>query len=265
MRQRRATGRNEHCPCGSGKKFKKCCLGKVTPRVHHEGPPPEVLRKGLLHIQRKMLAQQEWTRKYGYVRPCINTDNWGRKFVAAGNRLYASNGEHPWRYVPDFLADYIPSIFGKEWGEAELAKAETERHPLGQWRVETLRYMQQQPRLPDGTYNAPPSGFMAAYMAFAFDLYAIEDNSRFDDDLLTRLKNKQQFQGARHEVFVEATCLRAGFSIEHENERDGSKRHAEFTARHRQPVSSFRLKPRASTGKVFLVNLVAHGRMKSSV
>ena len=21
-------GRNEHCPCGSGKKFKKCCIGK---------------------------------------------------------------------------------------------------------------------------------------------------------------------------------------------------------------------------------------------
>ncbi|MCL6591559.1 MAG: SEC-C domain-containing protein [Firmicutes bacterium] len=22
------TGRNEPCPCGSGKKYKKCCLGK---------------------------------------------------------------------------------------------------------------------------------------------------------------------------------------------------------------------------------------------
>jgi len=21
-------GRNHHCPCGSGRKFKKCCLGK---------------------------------------------------------------------------------------------------------------------------------------------------------------------------------------------------------------------------------------------
>lgn len=23
-----STGRNDPCPCGSGKKFKKCCLGK---------------------------------------------------------------------------------------------------------------------------------------------------------------------------------------------------------------------------------------------
>jgi uncharacterized protein YecA (UPF0149 family) len=23
-------GRNESCPCGSGKKYKKCCLGKIS-------------------------------------------------------------------------------------------------------------------------------------------------------------------------------------------------------------------------------------------
>jgi uncharacterized protein YecA (UPF0149 family) len=24
-------GRNDSCPCGSGKKYKKCCLGKAIP------------------------------------------------------------------------------------------------------------------------------------------------------------------------------------------------------------------------------------------
>ncbi|MBI1993744.1 MAG: SEC-C domain-containing protein [Deltaproteobacteria bacterium] len=24
------TGRNDPCPCGSGKKYKRCCLGKVS-------------------------------------------------------------------------------------------------------------------------------------------------------------------------------------------------------------------------------------------
>jgi len=28
VRSRPKTGRNEPCPCGSGLKFKKCCLGK---------------------------------------------------------------------------------------------------------------------------------------------------------------------------------------------------------------------------------------------
>jgi len=27
-----SVGRNDPCPCGSGKKFKKCCLGKTGPR-----------------------------------------------------------------------------------------------------------------------------------------------------------------------------------------------------------------------------------------
>ena len=231
------TGRNDPCPCGSGKKFKKCCLNKDKLRVvSYRKPPPDVVSAGLLQIQKKMQAQQEWTRQYGHVRPCITMDFAGRKFVAAGPRLYWSSQEHPWKYIPDFLQDYIPNVFGREWGEAELAKPEHERHPLVQWRVEALKYMQQQPRQPNGDYVATPNGFLAAYMAFAFNLFAIEDNSRFDDDLLQRLKNKQQFQGARHEVFVEATCLRAGFSIEHENERDGSSRHAEFTAKHKATV-----------------------------
>ena len=64
----------------------------------------------------------------------------------------------------------------------------------------------------------------------AFNLFAIEDNSRLDNSLLERLKNKDQFQGARHEVFAEATFLRAGFQIEHEDQKDPTRRHAEFTA-----------------------------------
>ncbi len=31
-------GRNDPCPCGSGKKYKKCCLGKETETVRHEIP-----------------------------------------------------------------------------------------------------------------------------------------------------------------------------------------------------------------------------------
>ena len=178
----------------------------------------------------KMLAQQEWTARHGHIRPCIATNYHGYKFVAAGRKLYYGQN---WKFVPDFLWDYIPSVFGKKWCEAEAVKPDHERHPLIQWHMEGRKYLYQQPRLPDGTFAAAMIGALAAYMTFSFNLFAIEDNSRFDDDLLARLKNKEQFQGARHEVFAEATCLRAGFSIEHENERDNTHRHAEFTAKHK--------------------------------
>jgi len=32
------TGRNEICPCGSGRKFKRCCLGAVTPVAAPDAP-----------------------------------------------------------------------------------------------------------------------------------------------------------------------------------------------------------------------------------
>jgi hypothetical protein len=193
-----------------------------------EGPPPEVIQKAMLVMQQKQQARQDWIQRYGHVRPCIHTDNWGKKIVAAGRRLLWSE---KWKFIPDFLLDYVPGVFGAEWGQAELAKPEAERHPLVQWRVEAIRYMNAQ-RQVDGHYEAVPNGFLAAYMAFAFNLFAVEDNSRLDDLLLERLKHREQFQGARHELFAEATCLRAGFRIEREDERDPATQHAEFTAIH---------------------------------
>ena len=42
-----------------------------------------------------------------------------------------------------------------------------------------------------------------------------------------------QFQGVRYELFVAATCIRAGFDIAYEDETDKTKKHPEFVATHR--------------------------------
>jgi hypothetical protein len=221
------TGRNERCPCGSGKKFKKCCLGKTGPTP--TGPPPEVVKKAAFLIKQKQQALQLWTARYGHVRPVITTDNWGKKLVAVGSTIFASE---TWKFVPDFLLDYVPQVFGEDWWNAEVAKPEGERHQVFQWRSGCLRHKQS--GLNDGDKRTvTPDGMTAAYLTFAFNLFAIADNSRLDDLLLHRLKHPEQFQGAFHEVFAEATCLRAGFTIEKEDERDPNMRHAEFTATHK--------------------------------
>jgi hypothetical protein len=61
----------------------------------------------------------------------------------------------------------------------------------------------------------------------------VANHDGLDDLFLNRLKNRELFQGARHELFAEATCLRAGFSVEREDEQDGNSRHVEFTVLHR--------------------------------
>lgn len=235
-------GRNDPCSCGSGRKFKKCCGSPQKPAsgssvrpslVYGERVPAGPLPQILENLQRADASRREWLARCGHIRPYISVDYAGRKFVAAGSKLYFS-GKTKWNFVVDFLMDYIPMVFGKDWCESEIEKKEEERHPVIQWRVHGIRFMNAQTRQPDGSYVlSARTGPLAAYLAFALNLFAIEDNSRLDDILLERLKHKDQFQGARHEVFAEATCLRAGYAIEREDEKDRSRRHAEFTAKHK--------------------------------
>src|SRR3989344_4053181 len=60
-------GRNDRCPCGSGKKYKRCCLGKEF------GPVPDEV---IQHFQ-KVRAEQEYLKQAGihinYVKPIMFT------------------------------------------------------------------------------------------------------------------------------------------------------------------------------------------------
>src|SRR3990170_4345774 len=52
--------RNNSCPCGSGKKYKKCCLGKAatTPGVASPAPA-QLIQAALQHHQSGRLSQAE--------------------------------------------------------------------------------------------------------------------------------------------------------------------------------------------------------------
>lgn len=225
-------GRNDPCPCGSRKKFKNCCIDAPShDSVHLHRAHIEALRKFRDH-EFKETAR---TQQFGYVKPEIAIDFKGYKLVAVGSQMHYSK---KWKFFPDFLLDYVPSIFGKEWGETELKKPVEERHPVVQLRskcIEALRNLQdKQTKHPDGYYEAELTGYPLAYFGFAYDLYIVHHNRRLDEQILSRLKSKDQFQGARHELFAEATCHRAGYEIVPEDEKDRSTRHAEFVATHKR-------------------------------
>lgn len=168
--------------------------------------------------------------RFGAIRPQVSAYWSGQRWVAVGGTLFYSD---KWKFFPDFLRDYVPSVFGEPWWEEQLAKRDDERHPLFQWRTDAVRYMNEQPAVEDGVCRAKPNGALGAYMTFAYDLYVVGDNGGLDEELLRRLKISDQFLGARQELFAEATCLRAGCTIIHEDERDGTTgRHVEFTAIH---------------------------------
>ena len=216
-------GRNDPCPCGSGKKFKKCHLSVLAV------PPPEISDKAMRQIAEHLARERQRVARFGEIRPVITTQNWGKRFVVVRNRLHWGN----WRFFADFLDPYFCSVFGREWYEAQLATPEQMRHPALIWRTQALKFMSKQQPTSPGIYCAIPNGFMAAYLTLAYDLYVVDDNNTLDAELLARLKHRDQFQGARHELFAEATCLRGGFNVKHEDERDRASRHVEFVATHR--------------------------------
>jgi hypothetical protein len=233
-------GRNDPCSCGSGLKFKKCCLLKAEPTAQRimaskdglawKEAPPRLRAKAIRVFEEKQRKEQERAARFGQVRPQISNTVWqGQRVVAVRNRIYRSD---KWKFFPDFLRDYVPEVLGIDWCKAEAAKPEAERHPIISWRAQGAAYMNAQPPQPDGSRVALPCGAWAAYNCFAYDLYIVDDNGGLDEELLQRLKNRDLFQGARHELFAEATCYRAGFTVQHENEKDGNTKHTEFTVRH---------------------------------
>lgn len=233
-------GRNDPCPCGSGKKYKKCHGGVDSSATRTQGPPftirklapgefPEEARRILTE---PMPQDRAFTSQFGHVRQPISAEYQGYRFVAVGNQLVYQPAKNA-QFFTDILMTFVQNTFGKDWFTAELAKPRGTRHPVMEARVKALTVMNKQPKNPDGSYQVKMTGPMLGYFTFAYDLFVVQDNGRLDKRLLDRLKNCNTFQGARHELFAEATCLRAGYTIEHEDETDGSTRHAEFTATHR--------------------------------
>ena len=99
-------------------------------------------------IPAKLDAVPEDSSRFGEVRPQISAAWSGQRWVAVGGSLFYSD---KWKFFPDFLRDYVPTVFGKPWGDAELAKPVGERHPVLAWRTEALKFMNEQPAIGEDT------------------------------------------------------------------------------------------------------------------
>jgi hypothetical protein len=147
--------------------------------------------------------------------------------------------------------EYIGISMGREWGNAELKKPLEERHPILVWYHYLCQY-QQALGIQKGKVNTVPSiGAVSAYLNLAYDLYLLAHNVNLQEKLIDRLKDKENFFGARYEVFVAASLIRAGFIIEFEDENDRSSTHCEFTATFTRTGRKFSVEAKYRTGNKF--------------
>jgi hypothetical protein len=183
-------------------------------------------------LEAQYSKDRQFIRKFGAVRSPQAFESQGQKLVVAGTGVVSQPANEA-KYFMDTLWRFVPGAFGRAWYQAQCKKVESSKHPMLMWRKKASEYMDRCEKTPDGIYIPRMTAPMAAYFGFAYDLWVVHDTGRLDRRFLERLKNRDQFQGARHELFAEATCTRGNFEIMRENEADGQARHAEFTATHR--------------------------------
>lgn len=203
---------------------------------------------------RKLLIQrmeaQEYRRRLaqGLGRPIISFEKDGSRYIQVGNQLQCSPN---WKTFPDFLFDYIKQLFTSDWGNSELKKTDENAHPLIIW-FRKLGHWQREieKNAKSDIYMYQPIGAARAYLGLAYDLYLCAHNATIQEKLMSRLRNKNQFEGAAYEAFVVGTFIKAGYSIEFEDEQDESRSHCEFTATHLVTGRNFSVEAKAiqSTG-----------------
>ncbi|HYX37911.1 MAG TPA: SEC-C domain-containing protein [Oligoflexus sp.] len=212
--------RNALCRCGSGKKYKRCCL------KNDEAAIEKMHSQVATGITQKLKHENV----FGFVRPIVNCDFNGQKFIAVGSMLYWQSN---WKTFVDFLFDFLKITMGADWWKKEFTKTIDKRNPMCKWATEMHDFERKYAKQEGDLIYLEPNGAMHAYLTLAYDLYVLQDNLKLQEEIIRRLKRLEHFSGARYELFVAATCIRAGFTVTHEDEADNSAKHPEFVARHK--------------------------------
>jgi SEC-C motif-containing protein len=240
--------RNKPCYCGSGLEFKKC-HGKDPELMPSRTVTPELFSRLPDELKKKILREEIRKETQGEVRPQISIDFKDHKFVAVGNRLHYSK---TWKTFHDFLFDYIRTCLTPEWGNAELKKPLEERHPILQWYDSVCAFQKNHIKKVGEVTSAKCTGIVGAYLSLAYDLYVLRHHSLLQNRLVDRLRNQRQFQGARYEIYVTSSFIKAGFEIEFEDESDRSSTHCEFIATHKKSKRKYSVEAKSRHRPGFL-------------
>jgi hypothetical protein len=152
-----------------------------------------------------------------------------RRVRFVGNRVYFRELKETFH---EFLIYLLQSTLGKEWHDEQRKLPFEERHQLFKWfraLTQFSRSLIENPKFKEGEhYGDFPTGDVFAVNALAYDLFDLLHVDSVPDELLNRLKNWREFQGARYEIAVGAILARAGCIPKFLHEK--SKKHPDIDA-----------------------------------
>jgi hypothetical protein len=249
-------GRNQPCPCGSGKKYKKCCgdlRARESPSRQLDPQVDRRIQQKLREIEAENIQRE---KQQGLGKSIVAVEFHDHRFVAVGNKLYWSK---KWKTFQDFLRDHVINQLGCEWFRGEIAKPEHRQHPIARWFEQSIADLKRLGKQEGEITTGPMTGAQSAFLNLAYNLYLIahhadpEESGQLIATILERLKSgrSDDFIGKLFETYAAATFLKAGFKLSYENESNGKTSHVEFVATY------------PSTGKKFSVEVKARNRATS--
>src|SRR3989344_5525359 len=162
-------GRNDPCPCGSGKKYKKCHYGYYN-KSGQAMPPP-----GLLEVAEKLKnLPLEPFEKGGFLtgRPFIDHVFKEQRFRAVGNRVYKRPLNETFH---EFLLDTLAESLGRKWLHDEFQKPLGDSHTLAIWYKEVVEQMQDKESVAENpkVFSIKNTGNIRTLLSIAYDFYSL--------------------------------------------------------------------------------------------
>lgn len=229
-------GRNDPCFCGSGLKYKKCCLAKGIDPSEALEIPQEVIDKEQEAAQRR----GEYLQSKGIYISLPNTVHFkGRTMLAVGHELMVEDNPHATFH--QLLFRNLQQTLGEGWWSGQDSKADAEKHYIKvcfeKLNGSNTRTDLDIAQVDENTRSTLTTGDTQALLSLAFDVWLLAHKGYLRDDWLNRLRDRNQYQGARYEIGVASMFVRMGCELEfYDNDRveeDGNPpKRAEFIAVH---------------------------------
>jgi SEC-C motif len=220
----RKVGRNSPCPCGSGQKFKRC-HGAIIKQPAELNQATVVPQQVLDALKDNLVLEHRRRQRFGDIKGLISVEASGQRLVAVGNKMHSGNN---WKTFHDFLLSYLRHCLGTTWWNSQIALPPAEHHSVFYWIGLVRCSLKKEPFLQNGLRGTNVGAASALYL-LAYDLYLVKHNATLQGMLLRRLRQSQNFQGARFEATVAAVMLASGYELSFVEET-GPGKHPEFTA-----------------------------------
>lgn len=133
----------------------------------------------------------------------------------------------------DFAVERLVAMLGRPWVDREARRPAPSRHIVVKWLFDRDEFFRRpEVRALRPSEQVVPSGAVYELTILASDLLCLRLLGAAPSALLRRLRDPEQFQGARYEIAIAATLARVGFDIKW-RAPDSRRKQPEFDARHK--------------------------------